>query len=106
MCSSTARIGIGIALLIGLAGTAMLISNDHPGDTDAALAQACAGLPTNHQLESALFNARAQSTGGFDAICAAAGQPPAPGMQAGLSQNENADGADGLDPKREHRRRL
>ena len=106
MSSTTARIAIGIALVIGLAGSAILIGNDRPGDADASLAQACAGLPTDHQLESALFNARAQSTGGFDAICAAAAQPSAPETRAGLSQSENTDSAAGLDPRREHRRRL
>ena len=78
MLNSMASIGTGIALVLGLASSVIVIGDDQPGQTDTLLAQACAGLPTDHQLESALFNARAQSTGGFDAICDAVEESLAP----------------------------
>ena len=105
MLNSTARIGIGTALVLGLASSVIVIGNHQAGQTDTPLAQACIGLPTNHQLESALFNARAQSTGGFDAICDAVEESLAPGIGNSPSKSEDIDAA-GVDPKREHRRGL
>lgn len=95
MSNSTARIGIAIALVLGLASSVIVIGDDQAGQTDTPLAQACAGLPTNHQLESALFNARAQSTGGFDAICDAVEESLTPGIgtAASKSQSEDTDDA-------------
>jgi len=105
--NSTARIGIGTALVLGLASTVIIIGNHQAGQTDTLLAQACAGLPTNHQLESALFNARARSTGGFDAICDAVEESLAPGTGSAPSKSESEDiDAAGVDPKREHRHGL
>jgi hypothetical protein len=108
-----ACIGIGIAVLIGLAGSGdghigdSHIGAGHAPQSDTSLAQACAGQPTDHQLESALFEARAQSIGGFDAICYAVEEPLAPRTGPALSSNVNVDidGAEGLDPKRGRQRR-
>ena len=86
MLNSTARIGIGIALALGLASSVIAIGDDQAGQADTPLAQACAGLPTNHQLESALFDARAQSTGGFDAICDAVEESLVPGTGSAPSK--------------------
>jgi hypothetical protein len=106
MLNSTARIGIGTALVLGLASSGIVIGNHQAGQTDTPLAQACIGLPTNHQLESALFNARAQSTGGFDAICDAVEESLVPGTGSAASkESENIDAA-GADLEREHRRGL
>jgi hypothetical protein len=107
MSRSVACVGIGVALVIGLASGVIVSGNGHAQESDAALAQACAGLPTDHRLESALFNARAQSIGGFDAICYGVEEPLAPRTRAALSRNDNVDldGAGGLDPKRGRQRR-
>ena len=86
MLNSTARIGIGTALVLGLASSVIVIGNHQAGQTDTPLAQACIGLPTNHQLESALFDARAQSTGGFDAICDAVEESLVPGTGSAPSK--------------------
>ncbi|MDB6106319.1 MAG: hypothetical protein JWO52_6318 [Gammaproteobacteria bacterium] len=105
--NSTARIGIGTALVLGLASSVIVIGNHEAGQTDTPLAQACIGLPANHQLESALFNARAQSTGGFDAICDAVEESlvPGTGSAPSKSESENIDAA-GADLERKHRRGL
>jgi hypothetical protein len=104
----TTRVGIGIALGLGITGSVIGISNYNASETDTPLAEACAGLPTNHRLESALFDARAQSIGGFDAICDAVEDSLAPGIGADLRKSENGDVdiASGLDPKLERRSRL
>jgi hypothetical protein len=60
-------LGIGVTLMVAVG--AIAIGNDRYDDVDGALAKACAGEATTPQLENALFNARAQSEGGFDAIC-------------------------------------
>ena len=69
MTSSTTRsmLGIGVTLIVAVG--AIAIGDDRYDDVDGALAKACAGAATSHQLENALFNARARSDGGFDPIC-------------------------------------
>jgi hypothetical protein len=81
MTSSTTRsmLGIGVTLIVAVG--AIAIGDDRYDDVDGALAKACAGVATSHQLENALFNARARSDGGFDPICS----PP-----------ENEDDFDGV----------
>jgi hypothetical protein len=81
MTSSTTRsmLGIGVTLIVAVG--AIAIGDDRYDDVDGALAKACAGAATSHQLENALFNARARSDGGFDPICS----PP-----------ENEDDFDGV----------
>jgi hypothetical protein len=60
-------LGIGITLIVAVG--AIAIGDDSYDDVDGALAKACAGAATSHQLENALFNARARSDSGFDPIC-------------------------------------
>jgi hypothetical protein len=69
MTSSTTRwfLGIGVTLIVAVG--AIAIGNDRYDDVDGAIARACAGAATTHQLENALFNARARTDGGFDPIC-------------------------------------
>jgi hypothetical protein len=69
MTSSTTRsmLGIGVTLIVAVG--AIAIGDDRYDDADGALAKACAGAATSHQLENALFNTRARSNGGFDPIC-------------------------------------
>jgi hypothetical protein len=85
MKNSTIKTILGAAVISGLAVLATgeaLFGEDRYGDPDSSLAQACAGLMADDRLERALFNARAQSNGGFDPVCgefeasvALAGQP-------------------------------
>jgi hypothetical protein len=72
MIKSAAKAILGIAITMGIAAGAIVIGNDRYVDTDGAFAQACAGKPATPQLENALFNSRARSDGGMDAICAPA----------------------------------
>jgi hypothetical protein len=69
MTSSTTRLVLGIGLTLLVAVGAIAIGNDRYDDVNAALAKACVGEPTTPQLENALFNARARTDGGFDAMC-------------------------------------
>jgi hypothetical protein len=69
MASSTTGLMLGIGVTLIVAVGAIAIGDDRYDDIDGALARACAGGATSHQLENALFNARARSDGGFDPIC-------------------------------------
>jgi len=57
--------GLGLALSLA-AGGVLATEAEGAADDASSLSQACAGLPTHHQLESALDFARGQSNGGFN----------------------------------------
>ena len=72
MKNSTIKTILGAAVISGLAVLATgeaLFGEDRYADPDSSLAQACAGLMASDRLQNALFNARAQSNGGFDPVC-------------------------------------
>ena len=61
----------GIALVLGAAaGTVPESAGRHEEDS-SSLERACAGLPTDRQLEDTLSMVRALSNDGFDPICGA-----------------------------------
>jgi hypothetical protein len=80
MVSLKVRVTLGVVLVLSCA-VAALVDDARHADADGSLVQACAGMPASHQLESALFNARAQSNGGFDPICGAIESPVAAAAQ-------------------------
>jgi len=61
--ATKAVLAIGIALSLA-AAAAVAADEDEGGDKSQS--QACAGLPSHHQLRTALESARAQSNGGFN----------------------------------------
>ena len=56
---------MGAALCV-ISATAIAGEADRNADDGDRPSQACAGLPSHHQLQTALANARAQSNGGFN----------------------------------------
>jgi uncharacterized protein GlcG (DUF336 family) len=54
--------GMGLALSLVVVATAMAGEGE---DNDGSISQQCAGLPSHHQLQTALDSARAQANGGF-----------------------------------------
>jgi hypothetical protein len=70
---STLNTGViwGVALVLGaVAGTVPESAGRHEAES-SALERACAGLPTDRQLEDTLSMVRALSNDGFDPICGA-----------------------------------
>ena len=70
---STLNTGViwGIVLVLGaVAGTVPESAGRQEADS-SALERACAGLPTDRQLEDTLSMVRALSNDGFDPICGA-----------------------------------
>jgi len=67
MITHVSKLAWGIGIALGLAaGAALAADADGAAEEAASISQACAGLPTHHQLQSALEFARAQSNGGFN----------------------------------------
>jgi hypothetical protein len=60
---------LAIALMFSVVTGAVITGGSRPEEADGSLAQACAGMRIDHQLDDALFNVRAQSNGGSDPIC-------------------------------------
>jgi uncharacterized protein GlcG (DUF336 family) len=58
-------LAVGVTFLLA-AGAAVAVEGNRDADDDRSSAQACAGLPSHHQLQTALENARAQNNGGFN----------------------------------------
>ena len=60
-----------LALLgaVGIAAGLATMGASLDEETDGSLERACAGLPTNRQLEDTLSVARALTNDGFDPIC-------------------------------------
>jgi hypothetical protein len=90
MWNSATRIILGIVVLVGLILSLVMTGDDRYDNTDSSLAQACADVTTFRHLESALFDARAQSTGGEDRICT---NVPVPVTVAGRPSDRDASGA-------------
>src|ERR1700733_10475798 len=70
MLSSMIRMSLWLGATSIVAVAAIAIGNDCYDDADGALAKACTGSAPTHQLDNALFNARARSDSGADPICA------------------------------------
>jgi hypothetical protein len=70
MLSSIIRMSLWFGATSIVAVGAIAIGNDRYDDGDGALAKACTGSAPTHQLDNALFNARARSDSGADPICA------------------------------------
>lgn len=62
----TALLGWGIALSLASASAFGAESSDLSADSRDDVSQSCYGLPSHHQLQTALEYARAQSNGGFN----------------------------------------
>jgi hypothetical protein len=62
---------LAIALMFSVVTGAVISGGSPPEDADGSLAQACAGMRVDQQLDDALFNVRAHSNGGSDPICEA-----------------------------------
>jgi hypothetical protein len=73
MLRSVIRMSLWIGATSIVAIGAIAIGNDRYDEGGGALAKACTGSAPTHQLDNALFNARARSDSGADPICA----PPA-----------------------------
>jgi uncharacterized protein GlcG (DUF336 family) len=56
---------LAIGITLSLAAAAAVAADEDEGG-DKSQSQACAGLPSHHQLQTALESARAQSNGGFN----------------------------------------
>jgi hypothetical protein len=72
MLESVIRMSLWIGATSIVAVGAIFIGNDRYDDAAGALAKACSGSAPSHQLDNALFNARALSDSGADPICAPA----------------------------------
>jgi hypothetical protein len=63
----------GITVALGVAAAAIVTEDGRVQDENRLLQQACAGLPSNRQIEDTLATLRALSNGGSDAICTTPG---------------------------------
>jgi hypothetical protein len=60
---------LGIALACSLVAGALISGAGRPQGPQGSLAQACAGLGTDRELEDTLADVRGQSNGGSDPLC-------------------------------------
>ena len=59
-------LALGMTMTLSLASAAAWSAEDEESGSDQSLSQECAGLPSHHQLKTALESARAQANGGFN----------------------------------------
>lgn len=69
MLNAASRIVLGIVLIASMIATVVVVGTDRYSDSEAMLVKACAGGRTDSRLDYTLFNMRAQSIGGQNAIC-------------------------------------
>jgi uncharacterized protein GlcG (DUF336 family) len=66
MPNSTRTAVLGFGLTLSLAAAAAMATGEADELDSASQSHSCAGLPSHHQLQTALESARAQSNGGFN----------------------------------------